>query len=98
MKKIILGMLLLLCVSCMNTSSNTNPKLSFYYWKTTFSLDQAEKEALTNLNVSKLYIRYFDIGLKNGTAIPITPIVFKEAVPLLEVVPVIYIKNEVVSQ
>ncbi len=96
MRKIILGMLLMLCASCMNTSSNTNPKLSFYYWKTTFSLDQVEKEALTNLNVSKLYIRYFDIGLKNGTAIPITPIVFKEVVPLLEVVPVIYIKNEVV--
>ncbi len=92
----ILGILLLFCISCVNTSSNTQSKLSFYYWKTTFALDQVERETLDNLAVSKLYIRYFDIGLKNGTAVPITPIVFKDAVPLLEVVPVIYIKNEVV--
>lgn len=96
MKKISLGLLFLLCVSCLNTSQNKNTKLSFYYWKTNFSLDQIERETLENLDVSKLYIRYFDIGLKNGLAVPITPIVFKESVPLLEVVPVIYIKNEVV--
>lgn len=48
--------------------------------------------------MTKLYIRYFDVGLKQGSAVPITPIVFKDAVPQLEVVPVIYIKNEVVLQ
>ncbi len=96
MKKNILFLLIMLCISCGDTSSNQNPKLSFYYWKTTFTLDDVERETLKNLEVSKLYVRYFDIGLKNGMAVPITPIVFKDAVPLLEVVPVIYIKNEVV--
>lgn len=96
MKKILFGFLLLLGISCMDTSSKDNPQLSFYYWKTTFSLDQVERETLKNFEVRKLYIRYFDVGLKNGTAVPITPIVFKDAMPLLEVVPVIYIKNEVV--
>ncbi|MDM1045822.1 hypothetical protein HX004_08030 [Myroides sp. 1354] len=96
MKKMILLMLLVLSTSCRNTSTQAPPKLSFYYWKTTFSLDQVERDALKNLAVSKLYVRYFDIGLKNGTAIPITPVVFKDTVPLLEVVPVVYIKNEVV--
>lgn len=96
MKKILFGLLLLLGISCMDTSSKDNPQLSFYYWKTTFSLDQVERETLKNLEVRKLYIRYFDVGLKNGTAVPITPIVFKDTMPVLEVVPVIYIKNEVV--
>lgn len=96
MKKNILGLLFLLCVSCLNTSQNKNPKLSFYYWKTNFSLDQVERETLEKLEVSKLYIRYFDLGLKQGVAVPITPIIFKESVPLLEIVPVIYIKNDVV--
>lgn len=96
MKKILLGILLMLVISCVNTSTKTNPKLSFYYWKTSFVLDQVERETLQNLAVNKLYIRYFDVGLKNGTAVPISPIVFKDTVPQLEVVPVIYIKNEVV--
>lgn len=96
MKKMLLGILLILVVSCVNTSTKTNPKLSFYYWKTSFALDQMERETLQNLAVSKLYIRYFDIGLKNGMAVPIIPIVFNESVPQLEVVPVIYVKNEVV--
>lgn len=96
MKKILFGLLLLLGISCMDTSSKDNPQLSFYYWKTTFSLDQVERETLKNLEVRKLYIRYFDVGLKNGTAVPITPIVFKDTMPVLEVVPIIYIKNEVV--
>jgi len=80
----------------MDRSSKDHPQLSFYYWKTTFALDQPERETLKTLEVRKLYIRYFDIGLKNGTAVPITPLVFKEAIPLVEVVPVVYIKNEVV--
>lgn len=96
MKKFLFGILLLLGISCVDTTSKDNPQLSFYYWKTTFLLDQVERETLKNLAVRKLYIRYFDVGLKNGTAVPITPVVFKEAVPLQEVVPVIYIKNEVV--
>lgn len=94
MKKILLGIVLSFFVSCTDTSSTANPKISFYYWKTSFALDQVEREALQNLAVTKLYVRYFDVGLKNGTAIPITPIVFEEAVPRLEIVPVIYIKNE----
>jgi len=96
MKNFILGCLLLLCFSCSNTTQNNNTTLSFYYWKTTFSLDATERETLANLGVKKLYIRYFDLGLKNGQAVPITPLVFKEAMPQLEVVPVVYIKNEVV--
>ncbi|MBB1149392.1 MULTISPECIES: hypothetical protein [unclassified Myroides] len=96
MKKILVGMLLMLVVSCVNSSPKSDSKLSFYYWKTSFALDQIERETLQNLAVTKLYIRYFDVGLKNGTAVPITPIVFKESVPQLEVVPVIYLKNEVV--
>ena len=96
MKKILLVLIALLCVSCIGTTSSSNPTLSFYYWKTTFTLDAVEKEALTNFGVRKLYIRYFDVGLKGGSAVPISPVVFKEAVPLVEVVPVVYIKNEVV--
>lgn len=96
MKKFLFGILLLLGISCMDTTSKDNPQLSFYYWKTTFALDEVERQTLEQLAVRKLYIRYFDLGLKNGIAVPISPIVFKEHLPLMEVVPVIYIKNEVV--
>jgi len=41
-------------------------------------------------------MRYFDVVLKQGDAVPVSPIVFQEAPPgQITVVPVIYIRNEV---
>lgn len=79
------------------------PKISFYYWKTVFDLKEPELAALTYNEVERLYIRYFDIGLKEleagqKIAVPIAKIDFKSAIPEhLEIVPVIFIKNEVLA-
>ncbi|MGE6356574.1 hypothetical protein ACQKCJ_22110 [Flavobacterium sp. NPDC079362] len=62
-------------------------------------MSQTEKEVLQDNNVSKLYIRYFDIGLQPKTQepIPISPIRFKENVDQFNIVPVIFIQNKVMS-
>ncbi|WP_276598392.1 hypothetical protein [Flavobacterium azizsancarii] len=62
-------------------------------------MSQTEKEVLQDNNVSKLYIRYFDIGLQPKTQepIPISPIRFKENVDQFDIVPVIFIQNKVMS-
>lgn len=95
--KILIGFVFLLLLSCNKTKE---PIVSFYYWKTIFKLSPAEKEVLQDNNVTKLYIRYFDIGLHPQTQepIPISPIHFQETSNGFEIVPVVFIKNKVMLQ
>ena len=85
---------LLVLFSC---STKDEPVISFYYWKTIFKLSPTEKQILKDNKVSKIYIRYFDIGLHSKTQqpIPITPIRFQEKPQNLTIVPVVFIKNKV---
>lgn len=60
-------------------------------------LSPLEQEALQRLNIKKLYVRYFDIAMDatGEKAYPVGEIDFSGTMPALEIVPVIYIKNEV---
>ena len=96
MKKLWMLFSVILVLSC--TKKTESIPLSFYYWKTNFQLTETEKQYLNDLDVTKLYIRYFDISLKDSIAIPVAPVVFNQNVEAYEVVPVVYIKNEVFLQ
>ncbi|WCM43286.1 hypothetical protein MG290_06400 [Flavobacterium sp. CBA20B-1] len=97
MKKI--GLLVVLMALVIACTAKTEPvSTAFYFWRTTFALSPAEQNSLTDLQVKKLYIRYFDIGLQNKEPIPVAPIVFNESPKKYQVVPVVYIKNEVFLQ
>jgi uncharacterized protein involved in tolerance to divalent cations len=85
-------LILVLFSGCSKTDQTT---VSFYYWKTIFKLSSNEKEILEENNVSRIYVRYFDVALKNGQPIPLSPIDFEEPPAAMAIVPVIYIKNEV---
>ena len=93
-KNVILVLLFFLLISC---SKKNEPIISFYYWKTIFNLSPTEKKILKDNNVTKLYIRYFDVGLhpKTQKVIPITPIRFQQNMYDSDVVPVIFIQNKV---
>lgn len=93
MKKWVSILVVLLIVSC--TSKSEKIPISFYFWRTTFQLTNTEKDYLKALDVKKLYVRYFDVALKNDEAIPVAPVVFNETIADTEIVPVVYIKNEV---
>ncbi len=72
------------------------PQLSVYFWKTNFKLKNTETSFLKENEVKKIYVRYFDIGLKEQTPIPISPIEFKDKnYNNYQIIPVVYIKNEV---
>ena len=72
-------------------------EVSFYYWRTVFSLSETESDILKETKATKIYLRYFDLILPKGSieAIPESPINFKDSIGNLEIIPVIYIKNEV---
>ncbi|TGD57205.1 hypothetical protein E4635_12925 [Flavobacterium humi] len=72
-----------------------SPDVSFYYWKTAFRLSAAEKEILSKNEVSKLYVRYFDVALVDNKPFPIAPVRFVENPKNYRIVPVVFIKNEV---
>lgn len=93
-KRFFVGLCFFLLISC---SKNEKPIVAFYYWKTIFKLSETEKEVLRDNEVSKLYIRYFDIGLYPNTKepIPISPIRFQENAANFEIVPVVFIQNKV---
>jgi len=91
-KSYLMWVLFLLFLSCQN---NPKPTVSFYYWKTVFKLSALEKDILKENEVSKLYIRYFDVDIKENIPLPVLPIIFKDNVENFEIVPVIFIRNEV---
>ncbi|MCC9072704.1 hypothetical protein LNQ49_14040 [Flavobacterium sp. F-65] len=92
--RVIFGVLFLLLISC---NKQEKPVAAFYYWKTVFKLSAEEKQVLQQNEVSKIYIRYFDIDLhpKTQEPFPLSPIHFESKTQNLEIVPVVYIKNKV---
>lgn len=96
MKRWVMILSVFILFSC--TSKTEKISLAFYFWRTTFQLTELEKEYLSKLEVNKLYVRYFDVALENEEPIPVTSIVFNENVSVFEIVPVVYIKNEVFLQ
>lgn len=73
--------------------------VSFYYWKTVYAPAANEQAILQHAKVQRLYVRYFDIrydaALKR--AIPVSPVHFDARPAPAEVVPVIYLKNNVLE-
>ncbi|WP_055093873.1 hypothetical protein [Flavobacterium aquidurense] len=96
-KRFYVGLLVFLLISC---GKNEKPIVAFYYWKTIFKLSPTEKEVLKDNEVSKLYIRYFDIGLHPQTKepIPVSPVRFLENTDKFNIVPVVFIQNKVMLQ
>ncbi len=95
--------LLLALASCTGTPVAEGPPVgrAFYYWRTTFALSAAERTALAAARVTTLYVRAFDLGWSaiEGRAEPLGPLTASEpAPPGVEVVPVVYIKNDVFQQ
>lgn len=85
------------CIIVFQLASCAQPKpsVSFYYWKTVFNLSPEERAVLKANHVKRLYVRYFDVELSEGKAMPRSPVGFASKPEGWELVPVIYVKNEV---
>jgi hypothetical protein len=82
------------CFSCKKTKP---PAVSFYYWKTKFALHKEETATLQYNKVQQLYVRYFDVAFdkERAEAKPVGVIQIDSQHISQQIVPVIYIKNEV---
>ena len=73
-----------------------------YYWKTVFDPDSIELAFLCSHNITRMYIRYFDVIYDPTHApeslVPNATIQFKQSVPDgIEVIPTIFITNEAMA-
>lgn len=102
--RVLLGASLLLCLAAAISGplgcgrQERSGSRGFYYWRTTFELSAREEALLNDLQVTKLYVRLFDLAWNSdaGVVAPIAPCILAQEFPTgVELVPVVYIKNEV---
>lgn len=69
-----LATVLLVC-SC---GKERQPLRSVYYWSTTFSLDSTQRAFIQSQNISRIYLRYFDVVVDaQGEVMPNATVKFK---------------------
>ncbi|MGN0190523.1 MAG: hypothetical protein ACI39U_02595, partial [Candidatus Cryptobacteroides sp.] len=103
--------LLLLTAGCRNRAATQNPDIAsvqergIYYWKSRFQLDGQETAFLREHNVSRLYLKMFDVAadkdMDSGEigVFPIATTKFISPVPDgMNVVPTVYITLEALKR
>lgn len=99
---LLISIILLLCNGSPSLKSNESN--SIYYWRTTFSLSDSEKEFLREQDIKKIYMRFFDVEwaypAKNGEDVtPEATIRFNDTVPAgVEIVPTVYITTSAMEK
>ena len=68
---------------------------AFYYWRTTFALSATEQRAISEARVSRLYVRMFDITAEGELAGKITLGAGAHVPAGVEVVPVVFVRQDV---
>lgn len=88
--------LALLFSSC-NGKEERKVQRSFYYWKTVFNLAPKEKEALQQLGVENLYVKFFDVDWNEAkqAAEPVAKSIFQQKPSSgITITPVVFITQE----
>lgn len=77
---------------------NPPPRRAFYFWRTTLALSPAEQKAVADLGVQRIYVRAFDVAWSDDekTVKPLG-VLTGTAPKGVELVPVVYIKNDVLA-
>jgi hypothetical protein len=90
-------LLLIIAVVLISCHRSQHP-LEFYYFRQTLEFSEAEKRALQENGTTELVVKYFDVAIKDGMAAPVAKLHIKEQpVAGIEVVPLVYITNEVMA-
>ena len=92
-----------LCYGCFNGEPQTQnavppPAISFYYWKTTYDPGPESLKRMNELNVNRLYLRFFEVNLNQWhEPVPHATVIFNQ-MPHIPVAPVIYFDLKVFAQ
>ncbi len=99
LKKIIIQLFIFsqitLFISC-SQKRDRKVEHAFYYWRSSFSLSSDDFEYLKELEVNKLYIRFFDVdwNQNSNSAVPVGDVSIEtDSLGSIEIVPVVFITN-----
>ena len=113
MKQVLTYVILLtVLIACQQNPESSNTTSSsgivssngIYYWKTRFCLDDYELDFLKKHEISRIYVKMFDVALQNDSpddtlsVIPIATTRFESPIPDgIEIIPTVYITYEALS-
>lgn len=94
----------MILTSCQSESSDySHDENGIYFWRTTFALNDYEKELLKNHDVNRLYIKFFDVNNdyylpKEENIVPEATVQFRDSIiPDVEIVPTVYITTSAIE-
>lgn len=94
----------MLCLTAL-VACRTNPSADcgngIYYWRTTFDLNDGERDFLKSHAVEKVYVKFFDIekDWDSERVIPIATVQFLDSIPAgVEIVPAVYITTQAMAE
>lgn len=94
----------MVCLTSCKDCNVQNSDNAIYYWRTTFDLSNPAINFLKNHDITRLYVRFFDIDDKyeavNGEyVVPEATIQFKDSIPAgISIVPTVYITNSAMEK
>lgn len=95
MKTILFITLVFLLVSCSGNAPHGNIRAA-YYWSTTLDIDSQKAAFIKEHDITRLYIRYFDVVQGNaGEPVPNATLKFRSLPDSsIEIIPTVFITNE----
>ena len=93
----LLTLLIMGCSKQKTQDNNLERCNSVYYWRTDLRLDSTEKAFLSQYHINKVYCRYFDVVINDGTSEPSpnATITFSDTLPAdIEIIPTVYITED----
>ncbi len=98
--KIIVYLILVFCTfNCIG--NYPEPQIAFYFWKSNVELDQSDFHYLRKLNTRRIYVRFMDVvySKSQNKSVPVAVLNIKSGFPpSVEIVPTVYITNEVLKR
>ena len=80
---------------CSRHQPVDNPQPGVYYWRTTLRLDNTERDFLAQHHIGKMYVRYFDVVMRDGRPMPNATLQFLQPVPTgVEIIPTVFVMEE----
>lgn len=85
-------------VSCQRRNADGDGGNAVYYWKTTFRLNDYERDFLRNHHITKMYVKFFDVDDTWDGVVPVGTLMFLDSMPQnVEIVPTVFITADAIE-
>ncbi len=93
-RKYSIGLIVFLTLLAACGKKNESITRSFYYWKSSLTFGAEGRRMLSDLQVKKIYLKFFDVDVYDDQILPKSTLHVLDSVPAgVEIVPVIFITN-----